>query len=151
MFWFLLYVVTQVVLLGAWVSGTLDPYQKRLQEIVLYMMGETKASYGLKSKFEHRHIVIRFVRAGVLIRDIRESDCQDYRRRHEFEQAPGSAGQRNWRSIQQGWCWRRSWIGLEQGTVKHLDPLTMNDWGALEGVFECIPLHELFHCISIQI
>lgn len=54
MFWFLLYVVTQVVLLGAWVSGTLDPYQKRLQEIVLYMMGETKASYGLKSKFEHR-------------------------------------------------------------------------------------------------
>ncbi|KAJ6010745.1 hypothetical protein N7451_002157 [Penicillium sp. IBT 35674x] len=48
MFWFLLYVVTQVILLGAWVSGTLDPYQKRLQEIVLYMMGETKVSYGLK-------------------------------------------------------------------------------------------------------
>ncbi|KAJ5792419.1 uncharacterized protein N7503_008397 [Penicillium pulvis] len=48
MFWFLLYVVTQVILLGAWVSGTLDPYQKRLQEIVLYMMGETKASYALK-------------------------------------------------------------------------------------------------------
>lgn len=53
MFYFLLYVVTQVILLGAWVSGTLDPYQKRLQEAVLYMMGETKVSYGLKSKFDH--------------------------------------------------------------------------------------------------
>jgi hypothetical protein len=53
MFVFLLYVVSQLVLLGAWVSGTLDPYQKRLQEFVLYMMGETKVSYGLKSMFEH--------------------------------------------------------------------------------------------------
>ncbi|KAJ5647080.1 hypothetical protein N7490_003452 [Penicillium lividum] len=48
MFYFLLYLVSQLVLLGAWVSGTLDPYQKRLQEIVLYAMGETKVSYGLK-------------------------------------------------------------------------------------------------------
>jgi hypothetical protein len=34
----------------AWVSGQLDPLQKRLQEILLDTMGETKISYGLKSE-----------------------------------------------------------------------------------------------------
>ncbi|KAJ5164061.1 uncharacterized protein N7500_005891 [Penicillium coprophilum] len=38
----------QVILLGAWVAGYLDPYQKQLQELLLDYMGETKVSYGLK-------------------------------------------------------------------------------------------------------
>ncbi|OQE23243.1 hypothetical protein PENSTE_c009G10458 [Penicillium steckii] len=48
MFYFILYLLSQLVLLAAWVSGTLDPYQKKLQEILLNQMGETKVSYGLK-------------------------------------------------------------------------------------------------------
>ncbi|KAJ5089691.1 hypothetical protein N7532_008375 [Penicillium argentinense] len=48
MFYFILYLISQTVLLAAWVSGILDPYQKRLQEILLDQMGETKVSYGLK-------------------------------------------------------------------------------------------------------
>ncbi|KAJ5584357.1 uncharacterized protein N7459_004157 [Penicillium hispanicum] len=44
----LLYLVSQAVLLAAWVAGYLDPYQKRLQEIVLDFMGETRVSYGFK-------------------------------------------------------------------------------------------------------
>jgi hypothetical protein len=51
MFYFILYLALQVVLFGAWVSGTLDPYQKKLQEIILEAMGETKVSYGLKSMY----------------------------------------------------------------------------------------------------
>ena len=50
MFYFLLYIISQTVLLAAWVSGALDSYQKRLQEILLDWMGETKVSYGLKSE-----------------------------------------------------------------------------------------------------
>lgn len=49
MFYLILYIVSQVILFGAWVSGSLDPYQKRLQELLLEVMGETKVSYGLKS------------------------------------------------------------------------------------------------------
>lgn len=49
MFYFILYILSQLVLIAAWVSGTLDPYQKRLQEILLDQIGETKVSYGLKS------------------------------------------------------------------------------------------------------
>ncbi|KAJ5826336.1 hypothetical protein N7474_003474 [Penicillium riverlandense] len=48
MFYFILYVVSQLVLLGAWVSGMLDQHQKKLQEILLGYMGETKVSYGMK-------------------------------------------------------------------------------------------------------
>ncbi|KAJ5221532.1 uncharacterized protein N7469_010419 [Penicillium citrinum] len=48
MFYFILYILSQLVLIAAWVSGTLDPYQKRLQEILLDQIGETKVSYGLK-------------------------------------------------------------------------------------------------------
>lgn len=51
MFYFILYLALQVVLFGAWVSGTLDPYQKKLQELLLEVMGETKVSYGLKSMY----------------------------------------------------------------------------------------------------
>ncbi|KAJ5467592.1 hypothetical protein N7475_005344 [Penicillium sp. IBT 31633x] len=45
---FLFFLTLQVVLLAAWVSGYLDPYQKQLQELLLDYMGETKVSYGLK-------------------------------------------------------------------------------------------------------
>jgi hypothetical protein len=38
-----------LILTFAWVSGQLDPLQKKLQEILLDTMGETKVSYGLKS------------------------------------------------------------------------------------------------------
>lgn len=50
----LFFSVLQLVLLAAWVSGYLDPYQKKLQEIILDTMGETKVSYGLKSWFNHQ-------------------------------------------------------------------------------------------------
>jgi len=46
---FLFWTLFVLFIVGAWVSGTLDPYQKKAQEIVLDMMGETKVSYGLKS------------------------------------------------------------------------------------------------------
>ena len=45
-----LYLVLQFVLFLAWVSGRLDPYQKKMQEIILDSMGENKVSYGLKSE-----------------------------------------------------------------------------------------------------
>ncbi|KAJ5399576.1 hypothetical protein N7465_010065 [Penicillium sp. CMV-2018d] len=45
---FLFFLTLQVILLGAWVAGYLDPYQKQLQELLLDYMGETKVSYGLK-------------------------------------------------------------------------------------------------------
>ncbi|KAJ5384015.1 uncharacterized protein N7479_008071 [Penicillium vulpinum] len=45
---FLFFLTFQVILLGAWVAGYLDPYQKQLQELLLDYMGETKVSYGLK-------------------------------------------------------------------------------------------------------
>lgn len=51
MFYFLLYLSLQIVLLAAWVLGALDPYQKKLQEFLLDCMGETKVSYGLKRTF----------------------------------------------------------------------------------------------------
>ncbi|OQE46039.1 hypothetical protein PENCOP_c001G00417 [Penicillium coprophilum] len=44
----LFFLTFQVILLGAWVAGYLDPYQKQLQELLLDYMGETKVSYGLK-------------------------------------------------------------------------------------------------------
>ena len=43
------FLILQVILFAAWVSGYLDPYQKQLQEIILDYMGETKVSYRLKS------------------------------------------------------------------------------------------------------
>lgn len=46
---FLFFLAFHVILLTAWVSGYLDPYQKQLQELLLDYMGESKVSYGLKS------------------------------------------------------------------------------------------------------
>lgn len=51
---FLFFLTFQVILLGAWVAGYLDPYQKQLQELLLDYMGETKVSYGLKSMLYQR-------------------------------------------------------------------------------------------------
>ena len=45
----ILEVIISLLLLFAWVTGQLDPLQKKLQEMLLDVMGETKASYGLKS------------------------------------------------------------------------------------------------------
>jgi hypothetical protein len=45
----ILEILTLLAITFAWVIGQLDPLQKKLQEILLDMMGETKISYGLKS------------------------------------------------------------------------------------------------------
>ncbi|KAL9107672.1 MAG: hypothetical protein Q9227_007479 [Pyrenula ochraceoflavens] len=50
MFRFLLELLALLGLAFFWVTGQLDPLQKRLQEILLDVMGETKLSYGVKSK-----------------------------------------------------------------------------------------------------
>lgn len=42
--------VVAIALGAAWVGGYLDPYQAKAQEMILNMMGENKASYGLKSR-----------------------------------------------------------------------------------------------------
>ncbi|KAK2813192.1 hypothetical protein FQN50_000870 [Emmonsiellopsis sp. PD_5] len=55
----LAYAAVALTILGAWVSGALDPYQKRLQEIALHAMGESKVSYGLKSILSSGTIVSR--------------------------------------------------------------------------------------------
>lgn len=46
----LLSTLVVLAIVGAWVVGMLDPYQKKLQELLLDVMGENKVSYGLKSK-----------------------------------------------------------------------------------------------------
>ena len=43
-------ILAGIVLVAAWIAGYLDPYQRQLQEYVLDKMGETKVSYGIKSK-----------------------------------------------------------------------------------------------------
>ncbi|OJD11746.1 hypothetical protein ACJ73_09481 [Blastomyces percursus] len=53
----LVYASLTLIVLAAWVSGSLDPYQKRLQEVVLAMMGETKASYGLKKSLTGKKLI----------------------------------------------------------------------------------------------
>ncbi|KAJ5272632.1 hypothetical protein N7478_007757 [Penicillium angulare] len=57
MFYFILFLLSQVILFGAWVSGTLDSYQKRFQEIILDAMGETKVSYGLKMSLTGKKLI----------------------------------------------------------------------------------------------
>ena len=42
-------IIVGLLILFAWVTGQLDPLQKKLQEVLLDVMGETKISYGLKS------------------------------------------------------------------------------------------------------
>ena len=49
----LLEILVALVVAFFWVTGQLDPLQKRLQEILLDAMGETKLSYGLKSMTLH--------------------------------------------------------------------------------------------------
>ncbi|CAL5868132.1 uncharacterized protein PFLUO_LOCUS2356 [Penicillium psychrofluorescens] len=56
MSYFLLYVVSQLFLIGAWVCGYLDPLQAQLQEILLGYMGETKMSYGLKKSLTSKQL-----------------------------------------------------------------------------------------------
>ncbi|KAJ5316598.1 hypothetical protein PENANT_c019G05954 [Penicillium antarcticum] len=53
----LFFLAFQVVLLAAWVSGTLDPYQKKLQELLLDCMGENKVSYGLKMSLTGKKLI----------------------------------------------------------------------------------------------
>ncbi|OQD72868.1 hypothetical protein PENDEC_c018G04796 [Penicillium decumbens] len=57
MFYFILYLTLQVVLFGAWVSGYLDPYQKKMQEMILDVMGENKVSYGLKMSLTGKKLI----------------------------------------------------------------------------------------------
>lgn len=47
-----IFTVISLALGFAWVGGYLDKYQSKAQEIALDKMGENKASYGLKSRFE---------------------------------------------------------------------------------------------------
>ena len=48
------FTLTFLALGAAWVAGYLDTYQKKAQEKALDVMGENKASYGLKSMFCYR-------------------------------------------------------------------------------------------------
>ena len=40
---------------AAWVSGYLDPYQRKLQDLALNKMGDNRASYGVKSTIGYQH------------------------------------------------------------------------------------------------
>ena len=52
-------ILALLVITFAWVIGQLDPLQKRLQEMLLDTMGETKVSYGLKSDcLPHRSLAV---------------------------------------------------------------------------------------------
>lgn len=62
MFYFLLYLSSQLVLFAAWVAGALDPYQKKFQEMILDAMGETKVSYGLKSEIRSQSMLYVTIR-----------------------------------------------------------------------------------------
>lgn len=52
MFRGVLELLVSLLVLFAWVTGQLDPLQKKLQEILLDVLGETKISYGLKSTMQ---------------------------------------------------------------------------------------------------
>jgi hypothetical protein len=73
MFRTILEILTLLAITFAWVTGQLDPLQKKLQEILLDMMGETKISYGLKSMVSL--YPIPFV--GVLLTIRRKSDRKE--------------------------------------------------------------------------
>jgi len=53
----ILEVIVSLVLLFAWVTGQLDPLQKKLQEILLDVIGETKVSYGIKKSLTGKKLV----------------------------------------------------------------------------------------------
>jgi len=50
-------IVVSLLVLFAWVTGQLDPLQKKLQEILPDLMGETKISYGLKKSLTGKKLV----------------------------------------------------------------------------------------------
>lgn len=52
----LLEILVSLLVLFAWVTGQLDPLQKKLQEVLLDLMGETKISYGLKSTTDYHSL-----------------------------------------------------------------------------------------------
>ena len=43
------YALISIVVIGAWVAGYLDKYQKVAQDATLGAMGDNRMSYGLKS------------------------------------------------------------------------------------------------------
>ncbi|KAL9618815.1 MAG: hypothetical protein Q9160_006538 [Pyrenula sp. 1 TL-2023] len=54
---FLLELTLLLGTLFLWVTGQLDPVQKRLQEILLDVMGETKLSYGVKKSLTGKKLI----------------------------------------------------------------------------------------------
>lgn len=62
---FIIYLFLQLALFAAWISGALDPCQKQLQEVILGYMGETKVSYGLKSKLHFQLFAFASRESGV--------------------------------------------------------------------------------------
>ncbi|KAJ9301967.1 hypothetical protein DTO271G3_833 [Paecilomyces variotii] len=57
MFLLIIYTLTLFAILGAWISGALDPYQKCMQEIVLDRMGETKVPHPLKKSLMGKQLI----------------------------------------------------------------------------------------------
>jgi hypothetical protein len=46
------YAVLTILVVGAWIAGYLDRYQKMAQNVLLGAMGDNRMSYGLKSKLQ---------------------------------------------------------------------------------------------------
>ena len=53
--------VLAVAVGAAWVGGFLDKYQHQAQDKALDMMGENRASYGLKSTMTEIILIYRFI------------------------------------------------------------------------------------------
>jgi len=53
----ILEIVVVLAITFAWVTGQLDPLQKKLQELLLDMIGETKLSYGIKKSLTAKTLV----------------------------------------------------------------------------------------------
>ncbi|GAD96137.1 predicted protein [Paecilomyces variotii No. 5] len=53
----IIYTLAFLAVLGAWISGALDPYQKRMQEIVLDRMGEKKVPDPLKKSLVAKRLI----------------------------------------------------------------------------------------------
>jgi len=51
-----IFAVLTIALVGAWVGGYLDRYQKIAQDHALDAMGENRASYGLKSALKGQQL-----------------------------------------------------------------------------------------------
>jgi hypothetical protein len=119
---FIFFLIFQVVLLAAWVSGYLDPYQKQLQEILLDYMGENKVSYGLKSTLQSQQYWKRFPWLSILTYTS-EPNRQETYRGPESKQDSRPAGKPTSWSVWKGWFGRRGWFCIEQ------EPLNLvSDW-----------------------